>query len=137
MTVVRIVLDTNVFISCIGKNSPFRWIFDGILEGRFELCVSHDILLEYEEVLERRTTPEIAENVVNFLSVFPFVDLVEIFYNWQLVESDPEDNKFVDCMIAANALCIVSNDKHFQPYRAYDFPPTKVLTTDEFTQEFR
>ncbi len=82
-TAVKIVLDTNVFISCIGKTSPFRWIFDGIIEGRFILCVSNDILLEYQEVLERKTTPEIAENLTNFLSIYPFVQPTKIYYSWQ------------------------------------------------------
>lgn len=134
---MKIVLDTNVFIACIGRTSPYRWIFDAIIDGRFTLCISNEILLEYQEILSRRTTPEIAENITNFLTIYPSIDHTEIYYSWQIVNEDPDDNKFIDCMIAANATCIVSNDRHFRPYRNLDFPPLKVLTTGEFEAEFK
>lgn len=137
MTGMRIVLDTNVFIACIGKASPFRWIFDAIIDGRFTLCLSNEILLEYHEILSTRTTPEIAENIANFLTVYPYVAHTDIYYSWQIISEDPDDNKFVDCMIASNAICIVSNDRHFRPYRNFDFPPLKVLTTAEFEATFK
>lgn len=136
-TAVKIVLDTNVFIACIGKVSPYRWIFDGILAGRFTLCISNDILLEYQEVLERKTTPEIAENITNFLAIYPFVEQTEIFYHWQLIQEDPDDNKFVDCAVAANAVCIVSNDKHFRVLEKTGFPAITVMGTEGFEEIYR
>lgn len=63
---VRIVLDTNVVVSMIGRTSPNRWIFDKILAGEFVLCVSNEILLEYEEVLTAKTTSEVASNFTTF-----------------------------------------------------------------------
>jgi uncharacterized protein len=136
-TAVRIVLDTNVFISIIGKTSLNRWLFDKIIEGRFILCISQEIMLEYEEVLARKTTSEIAQNVSQFLAAFPFVEKTEIFFNWTLVEKDPDDNKFIDCAVAAGAFCIVSNDRHLQPFKTLEFPPLRVLTLDEFEVQFR
>ncbi len=47
----RIVLDTNILITIIGKKSPFRWIFDHIISGKLILCISNEILLEYQEIL--------------------------------------------------------------------------------------
>lgn len=136
-TAVRIVLDTNVFISIIGKTSLNRWLFDKILEGSFVLCISHEIMLEYEEILARKTTSEIAQNISQFLASFPFVEKTEVFFNWNLVEKDPDDNKFVDCAIAAGAFCIVSNDRHLQPFKTLEFPPLRVLTLEEFEREFK
>ena len=89
---MKIVLDTNVFIACIGRTSPYRWIFDAIIDGRFTLCISNEILLEYQEILSRRTTPEIAENITNFLTIYPYIDHTEIYYSWQIVSEDPDDN---------------------------------------------
>ena len=40
-------------------------------------------------------------------------------------------------MIAANATCIISNDRHFRPYQELDFPPLKILTTEEFEETFK
>ena len=47
---MKVVLDTNCFISCIGKTSPYRNVFDGFLQNRYTLCLSSEILLEYEEI---------------------------------------------------------------------------------------
>lgn len=135
--VLKIVLDTNVVISMIGRTSPHRWIFDRILAGEFTLCISKEILLEYEEVLTIRTTAEVAGNFSEFLTSFPHVIKTEIYYHWNLVAADPDDNKFVDCAVAANAFCIVSEDKHFQPIREFEFPPLRVLTLDEFSKQFK
>lgn len=136
-TAVKIVLDTNVFIATIGKTSPHRWIFDAIIEGRFILCISNSILLEYEEILAQKSTPEIADNISNFLAIYPYVYRKEPYIDWNLITEDPDDNKFVDCSVAADAFCIVSNDRHFRPYKNNDFPPLKVLTLVEFEAQFK
>ena len=134
---VKIVLDTNVFIAIIGKTSPFRWIFDAIINGRFMLCISKEILLEYEEILEQKTTSEIAENIANFLSIYPNVLKTEIYYNWQLITEDEDDNKFIDCAVSAGAFCIVSNDKHFKPFKDFEYPPLQILSLKEFESIFK
>ncbi|RYE13946.1 MAG: PIN domain-containing protein, partial [Sphingobacteriaceae bacterium] len=48
--------------------------------------------------------------------------------------SDPDDNKFVDCAIAANAVCIVSHDRDFLPLRAIEFPKVAVVDTAGFRE---
>ncbi len=134
---VKIVLDTNVVVSMLGSNSPNRWIFDGILAGRFTFCISNEVLLEYEEILARKTRPEVATNFVDFLTTFPFVELVEINFRTNFVESDPEDNKFVDCAIAAGAFCIVSEDKHFRVLSKRKNQPVRIFSVAEFEKRFR
>jgi len=69
---MRIVLDTNVLLVSISPRSPFRWIFDAFLEEKFTLCVTTEILAEYEEIIARESNPEMAslalqliENAVN------------------------------------------------------------------------
>lgn len=134
--VLKVVLDTNVVISMIGRTSPNRWIFDKILAGNLIMCISQEVAFEYEEVLARKTTPEVARNFSDFMSNFPYVEHTEIHFQWNLMENDPDDNKFVDCAVAANAYCIVSEDKHFKPVKSLEFPPLLVLTVPEFRQVF-
>ena len=134
---IKIVLDTNILIAIIGKKSPFRWIFDKIISGKFILCISNEILFEYQEILERKTNQEIAYNLTQFLTIHPFVVKTEIFYQFQLISEDKDDNKFVDCAIAANAVCLVSNDKHFNVLKLVEFPKVNILTLAEFTQQFQ
>lgn len=136
-TAARIVLDTNILIASIGRKSPFRWIFDCVIQGEIILCVSNEILFEYQEILARKANPQVAENVANFLTVSPFTEKIDIYFNFDLISTDSSDNKFVDCAISANATCIVSNDRHFQILKTLDFPNVAVLTLPEFEQQYR
>lgn len=53
-------------------------------------------------------------------------------YRWNLITRDPDDNKFVDCAIVANAEFIVSDDKHFEELQTVDFPKVDVLRLEDF-----
>ena len=136
-TVVKIVLDTNILISIIGRKSPFRWIFDGIIHGNIILCVSNEIIFEYKEILQLKNGVEVADNMIDFFTIHPFVEKRELYYNFQLITEDQDDNKFVDCAIAANAYCIVSNDKHYRVLKDIDFPRVNIMTLEGFEREFK
>jgi putative PIN family toxin of toxin-antitoxin system len=131
---VQIVVDTNVFINAIGKISPYRWIFDKIISGEFTLCITNDIFYEYWEVLEEKTTPEIADNIANFLVTIPSVKFIKPFIYWNLILTDEDDNKFVDCAISAGAECIITQDAHFNILKRTSFPSLKVFTPEEFVR---
>lgn len=137
ITALKIVLDTNILIAVIGRKSPFRWIFDCIIEGKIILCVSNDILFEYQEILAEKTSLEVAENVVNFITINSYTEKADIYFNFGLISEDADDNKFVDCAIASNAVCLVSNDKHFQILKTIDFPRVKVLELQEFEEKYK
>lgn len=137
ITAPKIVLDTNILLAMIGRRSPYRWIFDRLIEGRLALCISNEILLEYREVLERKASAEVARNIINFITLSPTTEFVQIYFRFNLIEQDGDDNKFVDCAIASNAMCIVSNDAHFQVLRSVDFPNVPILTLTEFESEYR
>lgn len=49
---MKIVLDTNSLLVSIPKKSPYRPIFDAIIEGKLTLLISNEILMEYVEKLE-------------------------------------------------------------------------------------
>ena len=136
-TALKIVLDTNILIAIIGRLSPYRWLFDRIIDGRLRLCVSNEILTEYHEVLARKTSPEVAENVTSFIIVNPNTFQTPIYFNFNLSTVDPDDNKFVDCAIASDADFILSNDTHFQALKLIDFPKIRIITLPEFELAYR
>jgi predicted nucleic acid-binding protein len=70
----------------------------------------------------------IAEEIIDASNALP----VTVFYKWNLITADPDDNKFVDCAISANAKYIVSNDRHFKILENIDFPKVNISTIDEF-----
>jgi predicted nucleic acid-binding protein len=75
--------------------------------------------------------------MIDFFTIHPFVEKFEPFYKFQLITHDNDDNKFVDCAIAANASCIVTNDKHFNEVKQHKFPKVNVLSISEFENKFR
>lgn len=134
---MKIVLDTNILLAIIGRRSPYRWLFDCLIDGRIALCVSDEILLEYQEVIGRKANSEIAQNVVNFIDTHPSTVRTAIYFQFGLIAADPDDNKFVDCAISANADCLVSNDAHFRVLKDIQFPRVHVMSLDEFAASFR
>nr|WP_207681806.1 PIN domain-containing protein [Desulfonema magnum] len=44
----------------------------------------------------------------------PNVHRQTVYYHWNLISADPDDNKFADCAVSANAHYLVSNDRHFR-----------------------
>lgn len=75
------------------QKPPYRWIFDGIIKGKISLCISTEILLEYQEILALKNGKEVAENVVNLIAIHPLTEKVDIFYNFNLIPNDADDNK--------------------------------------------
>lgn len=129
---MRVVMDTNVLLISISRKSQYRPIFDAFLEGKFELAISNEILSEYVEILERKANSVVASNIAEVLLNRANVFKTEIFFNWRLIKDDDDDNKFVDCAIAANAKYIISNDKHFKALNEVEFPQMEVIGIGEF-----
>ena len=129
---MRIVLDTNGLVASLGSTSPYREIWLGIRDCKYKLCVSNDILFEYQEVIAAKTSPAIANQVIDFILNSENVELVTPFYHFELITADHDDNKFVDCAIAANAECIVSDDSHFKVLQTVPFPRVRVRQLKDF-----
>ncbi len=129
-----VVIDTNCLLQIVSRRSPYRPIWDAFLHGRFQLCVSNDILDEYQEILEKLISPTVAENIVLLILNKTNTLLVDPHFRMGIITSDPDDNKFVDCAFAARADYLVSEDKHFDVLRRIPFPRFNLVTLDEFMQ---
>ena len=127
-----VVIDTNCLLQIIARKSPYRPIWDAFLAGRFDLCVSNEILEEYQEILGQQITPTIAENVVLLILNQKNVQLVDPHFRIGIITTDPDDNKFVDCAFAAGADYLVSEDSHFKVLHQTPFPQLNLVTLDEF-----
>ena len=109
---MRVVIDTNVLLVSISSKSKYHLIYQAILNGSIELCFSNSMLEEYEEILSKRWNSNVAQNVVASLLKSPHAVLVDPRFKWLLINQDPDDDKFVDCAIAANAVYLATNDAH-------------------------
>lgn len=129
---MRIVLDTNSLIQSIPKRSAYRVVWDSILSGENILCVSNEIIEEYVEILQQLTNSETANIIIEAIVNSPFVEYITPYYRFNLIKADPDDNKFVDCAISANAHYIVTNDHHYDILKDIAFPRVDVIALKEF-----
>lgn len=127
----RIVLDTNSLIQCISHRSRYHDIWLSILDGRNCLCVTNEIIEEYEEILERKTSHDFAILAINVILNCPNTIFVTPFFHFNLIAADPDDNKFVDCAVNGNASFIVTEDRHYDILHQVSFPQVKIVRLDE------
>ena len=133
----RIVLDTNCLLQALPSRSPYHKIWSEILAGHVSLCVNTEILNEYEEIIARKTNADIAHNVIEAIARLHTTEFLNVYYHFRLIEADADDNKFVDCAVAANAEYIVTNDAHFDILKQIAWPKLTVTTIKEFAKQLK
>lgn len=114
--------------------SPYRNVWDSFLRGDFTLCVSTEILDEYHEIISAKTSPIVADNVLSTILNSSNVYYSTPFYHFGLINTDYDDNKFVDCCIASGASFIVTNDHHFDILKSIPFPHVNVMNINVFSK---
>ena len=117
---MRVILDTNVFVSGVFFSGPPYQILKAWQEGVLELVMSSDILNEY-----RRVATILAEQFppVNLQGILSFVEKEADFFNAPVLSEkvcdDPDDDKFLACALASDTKIIVSGDKHLLRVSGY------------------
>jgi uncharacterized protein len=133
---LKTVIDTNVFLESLSTTSPYHKIFQELLKGNITLCISNEIFLEYEEILAGIFGPEILNLFINFILQSQSVEFILPSFRFYLIDTDPDDNKFVDAAISANADFIITSDHHFNKLKACTFPRVNVTAPAEFIENY-
>jgi len=133
---LKVVLDTNILLVSISPRSTYHWVFQKFINEEFILCVTTDILQEYEEIIGNHMGQEVTNTVLQLIENSINVEYITKYFRWNLINVDPDDNKFVDCAISSNAKFIVTNDKHFNVIKKIDFPKIEVVDIDKFKEIF-
>ena len=108
----RIVVDTNVLVSNFFGGKP-REVMDLWRDGHFVLCLSDEIVAEYLEVLARfGHAKQEAQEFLAMVSEGERVAFVTPRERIREIVADPDDNRFLECAMAAEAEIIVSGDRH-------------------------
>ncbi len=126
---MKVVIDTNVLVSSVlSENSPPSKVFKQLRLRLFELVVSEEILSEYRRALGyKRTykyhkyTPEQIDGLLDDLR--QFATIITSTENIDIVSSDPDDNKLIECAVAGEADYIVSGDAHLLRLAEYNRIP--------------
>jgi putative PIN family toxin of toxin-antitoxin system len=137
---VRIVIDTNIWVSgLLWRGMPWKLLC--LAEtGKVELCMAPAMLDELAKVLSyERLQPRLAQLGLTTVELVTYaMDLAFIFEvpeGPHAVVADPDDDIFLHCAAVADAACVVSGDNHLLDLGTYaDIP---ILTIrDFFAKEF-
>ena len=134
---MNIVLDTNCLLMSLSRRSAYYPVWRDFVDGKYTLCVTNEILAEYEEILTQKVGPGIASNVITAILDMPNTKMVQVYYHLRLITADPDDDKFVDCAFKANARYIVTEDHHYDILKQTSFPYIDVVGIDEFIKVLR
>ena len=128
---MRVILDTNVFVSGIFWEGNFcSQIIDKWKNKKFELVSSTDILEEFVETLRNfkiQMSDEMIEEWRNLIIESSVIINPKIKLN--VIKEDPDDNKFLEAGISGNADLIISQDKHLLKLKEYQ--GIKIVSPEE------
>jgi putative PIN family toxin of toxin-antitoxin system len=115
---LRVVLDTNVILQGLPRRGQFHGIIRALVLQKFEMVVSNEILLEYEEIIRLKGRAGAWEGFWEVLDVlrgyYKTVKFVDPVYRFMAIVSDPDDNKFVDAGVCGEADLIITEDRSFK-----------------------
>jgi len=117
---LRVVVDTNVYISAIFWGGKPRHVIDLGRDGKIQIFTSEDI---EQEILDKLMTKfgmnsDDAGRVMADFSTF--TKLIRVSRRIHVVKDDPDDDKFIECAVECNAEFIISGDKHLLNMRKYE-----------------
>ncbi len=130
------MIDTNVMLVCISSKSTIHKLFLAMGKGEIKLCVTNEIITEYLEVISKHRGTQKAYDIIDLILGIPYLILIIVYYRWNLISIDPDDNKFVDCAIAAGADYIITEDRHFEELKKVEFPNITCIGAMEFIEQY-
>lgn len=134
---MKVVIDTNILVMALSSKSPFHDIISKLKEGVYELVVTNDVLLEYEEIIIIKYGEFSAKLFLILIEELPNVHFIRTYFHFNIIEQDPDDNKFIDASFAANARYLVTEDSHFKILKKVEYPQIDVIGIEEFLKILR
>ena len=129
---MKVVMDTNVFVSGVFFSGPPYQILKAWQSGEFELAVSKEIMDEYRrvgEILAEERSEIALSPILKFV-----VEHAKVYRPAKLrhsVSDDPDDDKFIACALACGSSTIISGDRHLLNVSGYQgiqiFKPREFL----------
>ncbi len=126
---IRVVLDTNVFVSALlAPDSPPARILELALEGRLRLVISPGIIREISLVFQyprvqksmkkhRLTTEDVADTILKILKIATITPGAEFA---QGVSPDPADDMVLSCAVEGRADFIISGDQDLTALESHE-----------------
>ena len=113
--IMRAVIDTNVLVEGLSRRGVCGAIVNSWVDGRFTVCVSTALALEYEDVLTRHGGNERVELVRKALqALLSRVEFVPVVFSYRPSSKDSGDDMVIDCAMNGRAAIVTSNIKDFR-----------------------
>ena len=117
---MKVVLDTNVFVSGVFFSGPPFRILQAWRDEKIQLVISPEILEEYRRVGEILAEEHPAINLEPMLEYV--IQNAVILSSPPLLErvcDDPDDDKFLACALASGSNLVISGDRHLLKVSGY------------------
>ena len=129
---MKVVIDTNVLLISLPVVSKYAPIVDALFDNKMRLIVSTSIYFEYLEVLNLKAKKHIANAFDDYLKTSKNIFITTPYFNWNLINSDVDDNKFTDAYLVSDVDYLVTNDAHFNEVKNLSFPKVNIISQMNF-----
>lgn len=129
---LRVVLDTNIFVSSVfWKGKPYN-IVQLAFDDKIKVCVSLEILQELERVLRRNFQEEndFIKSQINL--ILEYAEVINVVSKINAVKEDPDDDKIIECAVDSKADYIVTGDPHLLNFK--EFKGIKIVNAAYFVK---
>jgi putative PIN family toxin of toxin-antitoxin system len=117
---IRLVIDTNVFVSALISTRSIPALLLDEAGKKYSLFISKEILGEVEDVISRKKFGFTKQKINSAMeAILSFSEIINPEIKVDVIKSDPDDNKILECAIACKAPYIVSGDSHLLDLREY------------------
>jgi len=128
---MKIVLDTNVFISSFFWGGNPRKLLTRVIDGKDSLFVSDEVLREVFSVMSRPKFNVPSQQVAHFINSIQEVSFRVVPIGIvQGVCRDSDDDKILECAVLGNVDFIVSGDKDLLSLK--EFRGIPIVTASEY-----
>jgi putative PIN family toxin of toxin-antitoxin system len=131
---MRVVLDSNIFISAFFWKGNPRKVFNRVTNGFDELYITDDILEEILTVMSREKFDTTEMEIREYIEIIESYS-VKIFPRNQAEEisRDKDDNKILQCGLEGNVDFIITGDKDLLVLK--EFRSIKIVTPKEYLEK--
>jgi putative PIN family toxin of toxin-antitoxin system len=135
----KVILDTNVIVSAlIQKSFPYLILHELYIDRKIELCISNELLKEYQMVLKRdkfsrfpdflKMATLMLNDIENYATFFHSQNKINII-------ADEADNRLLELAISSSADYLVTGNTN--DFQMNTFGNTRIVSPREYWELYR
>jgi putative PIN family toxin of toxin-antitoxin system len=127
---IRVVFDTNVYISALMFGGLPGSLFDLAFLQSFILVISPALMDELDEKLRLKFEVSAEDAAIVRAKLESNAEIVMPDVVLDVIEDDPDDNRVLECAVKGSANYIVTGDRHLLKLGTYEAIP--IVTVRQF-----